>query len=565
MSTDKYSFDKSSTTQHQSNTPYESKQWNYINSLNNGNYQNNSLSLCQIDLGSIFNSKYFVSLEDAFIAVPLVMVYAMNTGAVSSPPLVAGGAGCPSAAIALKNSYTCIVDKLEFELDGVIIEQMNPFANIVGAIRLISSMSIGDLIQYGSEIGLPMLDSVNSMKYNTLTGLQNNYVFGNSMQANAGAVLNSGCTNDRITKAIQRIGWTATGASSNNFDLLQSQTQIDQEGKASFRIQGTNYGVIYDTAIIRLKDVLDSFANIPLCRKLGAGGALRIYFNTGSVSVLQGSSTSIGQITTAFSQSNSTFSTTCPITFNQSSNPITATAFTNISAGLFIGKAPTTSIGVNSVNLGLSGASHPTINDVRFYYSMVELKPQKALEYVSANRSKLITYNSYLTTVINNVPAGSSYSSIIQSGLTNIKGIFLIPLIGSSINNYSQYQSPVDTCGGCTFSPLSLSSLSVQIGGVNVLNVPLYYSWENYVEQVSQIENIITDFGLPVGLMTEDYWQNSRVYYVDASRYNLADGNTPRNIVVQFINNNSVSLDCLVFCVKGDQFLLDVETGSVKK
>ena len=233
MSTDKYSFDKSSTTQHQSNTPYESKQWNYINSLNNGNYQNNSLSLCQIDLGSIFNSKYFVSLEDAFIAVPLVMVYAMNTGAVSSPPLVAGGAGCPSAAIALKNSYTCIVDKLEFELDGVIIEQMNPFANIVGAIRLISSMSIGDLIQYGSEIGLPMLDSVNSMKYNTLTGLQNNYVFGNSMQANAGAVLNSGCTNDRITKAIQRIGWTATGASSNNFDLLQSQTQIDQEGKAS--------------------------------------------------------------------------------------------------------------------------------------------------------------------------------------------------------------------------------------------------------------------------------------------------------------------------------------------
>ena len=44
MSTDKYVFEKSSAEQHMSNTAYENKIWNYINDLNGGQYQNNSLS-----------------------------------------------------------------------------------------------------------------------------------------------------------------------------------------------------------------------------------------------------------------------------------------------------------------------------------------------------------------------------------------------------------------------------------------------------------------------------------------------------------------------------------------
>ena len=560
MSTDKYVFEKSSSEQHMSNTVYESKIWNYINDLNSGQYQNNALSLCQIDLGSIYNSKYFNVPEDAFIAVPVVMVYALSNGATPVAPSAAG-TGCPSAVLAMKAGYYQLVDKVELELDGKIIEQMNPFANVITHIKMLSQMSVSDLQQYGSSIGLPCLDSANSMKYTAATGLQNNFVFGNSLQANTSAVLNSNCTNDRLTKSVQRVAFSVTNGTANGFEILTSQSQQDTEGRCSFRILNTNYGVYYDTAIIRLRDIFDSFNNMPLTKKLQ--GALRIYFNTGSCSVAQGSAQLVGPITTAFTAAASSFSTTCPFTINQSASVVGA-AFTNINAGLFIARAPTTSTGLTGVNLGASNAIHPTLNGVRLYYSQVEIKPQRALEYVSANRSKKVTYNTYLTTVVNNVAASSSYSSIIQSGITNIKGVVVVPLISSVTLGHNQYVSPVDTCPG-TFAPLSLNQLNLQIGGTNVLNIPLYYSFESFSEQIVNWENIVTDFALPVGLMSADYWQNNRVYYIDASRQVLADENTPRNLVLQFTNNNLVAIDLLVFTIRGDSYILDVETGAIKK
>lgn len=562
MSTDKYVYEKSMMEQHVSNTPYENKIWNYINDLNSGQYQNNALSLCQIDLGSIYNSKYFNQPEDAFLAVPIVMVYALSDGVTPRAPAPAGaGTGCASAVLTLKNGYHQLIDKLELELDGKVIEQMNPFANVITQIKLLSQMSIGDLQQYGSLIGMPCLDSENSMKYvNGAPRMQNNYVFGNSLQANASALLNANTGNDRITKAVQRIGFYADGGTANGFDLLATQQQVDQEARATFRIVG-NYGVYYDTAIIRLRDLLDSFNNLPLVKKLQ--GALRIYFNTGSCSVTQtGAAGLIGAIT-AFSQASSTFSTTCPFTINQSANVVGVGNVTNINAGLFIARAPTTSL-ANGINLGASNAVHPSLNGVRLYYSQVELKAQRALEYVVSNRSKKITYNTYLTTVINNIGSPSSYSSIIQSGITNIKGVVIVPLISSAVSGYNQYLSPVDTCPG-TFAPLSLTQLNVQIGGTNVLNVPLQYSFETFAEQITNWENIVSDFAMPVGLMTASYWQNNRVYYIDCSRAGLADQNTPRNLVLQFTNNNSVAIDVLVFTIRGDEFIIDVETGSIKK
>ena len=65
--------------------------------------------------------------------------------------------------------------------------------------------------------------------------------------------------------------------------------------------------------------------------------------------------------------------------------------------------------------------------------------------------------------------------------------------------------------------------------------------------------------------MSADYWQNNRVYYIDASRQSLADENTPRNLVLQFTNNNLVAIDLLVFTIRGDSYILDVETGAIKK
>lgn len=557
--TDLYVFKKSELEQSPVETPYESKIYNYIQDLNNSVYQNNGLTLVQFDLGSIYNSKYFNQPEDWYLAIPLVMVYAVGNGST----LVTPAANTSYPAVSFKGGFWNLVDKCEIELDGKTIEQMSPYTNQYVGIKMLSQMTQNDLIQYGSMLNLPCVDSVNSMVYDNAQtkSLMNNYILGNSLQSNTDLSLNANVGNDRLTKSIQKFGYSA--AVNAMIGNLTTLTQAQQEGRPTYQILNTNYGVYYDTAIIRMRDIFDSFNSLPLVKKVQ--GALRLYLNTGAIRYTKASATTIGppNATTSLSLANSTFSTTCPITINQSACTISASAFTDIYAGCFVGTAPVTSI--NSVNLGASNARHPTLLSCRLYYSQVEVKPQKALEYVSSNRSKRVCYNTILTSTLTNIPAGSTFSQIVQSGIVGIRGVIIVPFISTSVQTggLSQWANPLDTCP-MTTSPLALTNLNVQIGGMNVFNVNVQYGWEQFIENTSQWENITNDFAVgSVGLFSQDYWNNSRVYFVDCSRGSLADNNTPRNVVVNFTNSNNVAMDALVFVIQNKEFSLDVETGLI--
>ena len=114
----------------------------------------------------------------------------------------------------------------------------------------------------------------------------------------------------------------------------------------------------------------------------------------------------------------STFSNTCPLMINYlpdtSANGGIPTGVTNISCGLYISKPPSTSLGAANVNLSASvtGASHP-LQACRIYYSQIVLNPQKALKYITENRSKKVVYRCVLTNQYNNTPAGGNFNQLI--------------------------------------------------------------------------------------------------------------------------------------------------------
>jgi hypothetical protein len=230
--------------------------------LNNSVYQNSGLSLVQFDLGSIYNSKYFNQPEDWYLAIPLVMVYAVGAGATLS----ALSANTSYPALSFKGGFWNLVDKCEVELDGKVIEQMSPYTNQYVSIKMLSQMTQNDLVQYGSMLNLPCTDSVNSMVYDSAgtKSLLNNFILGNSQQANVSNTLNSGCTNDRLTKSMQKFSYSASANATIGVNGLQTLTQAQTEGRPTFQINAINYGVYYDTAIIRLRDIFDSFNSLPL-------------------------------------------------------------------------------------------------------------------------------------------------------------------------------------------------------------------------------------------------------------------------------------------------------------
>ena len=251
-----------------------------------------------------------------------------------------------------------------------------------------------------------------------------------------------------------------------------------------------------------------------------------------------------------------------------------------ITAGLFISKPPSS---FGSISVALPALSSHPMAACRCYYSIVQLEPSRALAYIEANTSKEIIYENFLYNAYNNIPSGGTFSQLIQSGIKNPIGICIIPLISaqnsfpatkltgdagttySTVLGFSQYQSPYDTCPA-TYSPISLTNLQVQLGGVNVLNTSLFYTYENYLEQVSLAESLTSaDIGISAGIISPSWWEANRVYWIDLARGQEADKATTRNLNISFQNNSNVAIDLLVYTVYLDRFVLNCETGQVRK
>ena len=148
--------------------------------------------------------------------------------------------------------------------------------------------------------------------------------------------------------------------------------------------------------------------------------------------------------------------------------------------------------------------------------------------------------------------------------------VLIVPFLGAvsgtnaGFGDY-QWKSPFDSCPATT-SPVSLTNLQVSVGGQNILQSNLFYTYENFIEQVNLAESMTSsDFGVSTGLFNQAYWEWSRWYFVNVERSQLADKLQPRNVNISFNNNGEVPIDAMVFIFYSDEFVVDVETGIITK
>lgn len=581
--TDAYEFMKSSNVQ-KPNTPYSSKQWNYVNDINNGVYSNQGQTLLQYDLTSIFNSSRFVDASSMFFLIPITRVAAYSSGTAIIAP---GTGGAHFALTALRNNNVNLIHSADISIQGKTIEQQTPYINKAVDFRMLSEMSRNDLQALGATLGISELDNPYSVHWNNNTVATANYS-GNGVVNNEPyprvttvigseftQVLNSQYQNTNVinTSLCKRISNVAVvgGAKSSLYqnlygptavDNLMSLTQLQNELKSTYQVIN-DLIVWHDTVVVRFQDLFQSMKEYPLSRRFDA--TIRLFVNTGTVNV---SVTSPGlQAIGLYSNlQNSTFTSSCPLVVNSLSGVAgaggTPVAVTNIVAGLYVNRAPSaTFAGVN-----LSAApSHP-LGSSRVYYSSIELKPQYSLKYIEENRNRKVSFRTQTSNIYTNITAGGSFSTLVQSGVTAIKGLIVMPFVDSSVASTGGFGP-----GGSPFNdglshPLSLLNFQVTVGGINQLQTALSYTFENFVEQVSLFESLIgSELGLTTGLISQPFWDINRVYFCDLSRSQVSDDLTPRTIQLQCLNNNSVTISLLVFVIYEDSIVLDVETGIIKK
>ncbi len=96
------------------------------------------------------------------------------------------------------------------------------------------------------------------------------------------------------------------------------------------------------------------------------------------------------------------------------------------------------------------------------------------------------------------VAALVSFNQLINSGIVHPTGVLFVPFLAA-----------VTGTNG-------LTNLQVSVGGQNVLQSTLRYGYEHFLEQVNLAEHLISsDFGISTGLINQNYWKNSKWYYVN--------------------------------------------------
>ena len=616
--TDNYEFEKSQIPQGTNyETPYVSSNFNYVPDINGGVYQSNGLSLVTFDLTSIYNSQSLIDPAKCFITLPIVLASALVTDTTNAS-LLAPVANYGWSYAGLKSGYWNLLHQADITINGKIIEQTQPFLNIYTGVKMMSEMSQDDLRSFGASIGLgSALDNWQSLKMNPYgnqtattaaasyppnsTALAINYLLGGNGITNnlpfyfaqtadlgdqpvPGLQFSNTYNNgfySRLATVVDTSVAQATngqnglfgtdGTSNKSVNNIMTATQLVNEFKNYFTILNTNYSVSYYTATIRMMDIFNSFKNLPLCKRLD--GTLRIYVNTGAVGSFIQTVGNAGQMITA--QSSNTFTGTCPLIQSCFGQTPYGSTCKGIVSGIGIQKAPICNL-FGGVNLSNSGASHP-MPSCRFYYPQIVVKPELLIPYIENNRAKKVCYTSWLFNQYNGITSGSTFSNLIQSGIKACRGVWIIPFQSGTTNGlvnsavltaqltpFSQYISPLDSAPA-TNGPFSIVNLQISLGGTNVLNNVLSYSFENFLEQTSMYEKLCgADLGLSNGLISQVMWENAfRFYYIDCSRSTLSDLLTTKQLNISFQNNTNCTVDYLFFIEKFSELVIDVESGQV--
>jgi hypothetical protein len=579
MHSDNYELARSSAPQSiKDYSAFTDKQWNSKADLSGGVYQAQN-SLVELDLSNIYRSDGYSDVSDYYCVIPTCMVATCITSAGATLAVPTAG----YALCSLKNNYQNLVHSIEMTLNGKTIHDHQSFINVYSNFKMLSSMSPSDLKSNNTNFGMAAdLDSNKSVRFSPTVpvtgtggpgyGICNNVPFDTTASVALTIKQNDGKGNPALLQRINRTVDTTTNSSFNNLygaSRIMTADQLNSEYKPYYTVSG-NFMVWYDFAVINLKYIVDAIAKIGLVKK--AELKLKMYINTGAVAVKV---VDPALATVGYTTFNTTFANTCPITVNLlpvtvANGGIPATTDTII-AGLYINKPPSTFSGGGANTVSTTGVSSNPLSQCLLYHSNIKLDNQSDTEYANANRSKKVIFEKILFANSLSIASGSQIDKIITSSIKNPIAVVIMPFVAKNTAGggvtaalpFGQYESPYDTAPS-TGAPISITNISITLGGIKVANEVLNYTYENFLQQVSLAETVTSsDIGLNVGLVNQEYWESNRAYYIDLARSRDIDKTVSRELIVKGKNSSNVPIDCLIYAVYLEEFNIDVVTGVV--
>jgi hypothetical protein len=609
-----------------STSEFVDRQWLYINDNNNGSYS----SQIVMDTTPLANSGGWVNWSEGLLLMPLVLQIETSVASGDINPALTSGYDW---VVALKNGYWNILHALNVEFNNGSVVQQTPYMNLWCSFKALTSWCEGDVKNWGAVCGF-YPDSSISWGFNDVAagtysvgcgyGLFNNNTSPVVQITIVGDISATGTSNANIQVynfethttlssqdsryifnqgLVQRMKYinydplqTSTINSYNlNQNLLLSQTSSLNIFRTCVQYNTTNGFIARSVcidAVIRLKDIADMFAKMPMTK----GGTFRMYLNTNQVyfQVLQTGAVYDGNLANdtgdLVSQGLQTLVNPPIILGGGGTNPVMFSSC-NIGQGSSTIAAPSTSTaGANNtiVNVGLSivRTQFSQINNIvaapitscRLYAPVYTLSPLAEQRLLSLSPTKKVIYEDIFYYQFPNQAGQQNFNLLVSNGLPNLRKVLVQALVNKASNGVpitingttgtttNTLLSPFCSTGG-TPDPISINNFQVQISGKNLFINQFMYDWEEFVEQLvssNQLNGSLTT-SMASGLIGKmDYQNLYRYYYGNASRSIPSEDGVAKAVQILGLLNCPANINCdiVVFLSFERDFTIDLRSGA---
>lgn len=528
--------------------PFKDRQILVVQDSNGSSYNGNIV----LDTTVLSNSGRFIDYSQGVLEVPYVV--ALQSDADIS-------AATNSYMMALKSGHWHIIDSIQVEMQNRNVVQLQSFTNFHVSYKVMSSWSKDDLEKWGPITGF-WPDSGTSFLYSAGDatggdGVSNNAPFNYSATKAFTAAAARQEWNEGLRK---RLTSFQPSGGAGALPTMTTAAQRNQEGQAYFVDDGGAAAArvyqLYVVCQIRLKDLCDFFAKLPLVR----GVALRMTINYNAA-----------RLTIAGTAAGTTMGVTGITMLSGRTVPFQVTSAVGtvgpMTAVIAVGNQSLTIEGNVSSTTNPASDPHPLLTSCRLTCPAYKLNEAAELQYLS-NPLRTISYRDIYMFQITNVASGGTANSILTNGIVNAQRLVMIPFINRASHatqQFEEHQSPFDSAPATTGPAISLTQLQVQVSGESIYSQPVSYNWETYC-----FETAMTGLeggqvvGLASGLIGHSDWLiGYRYYTVDLSRRIPADAVIPKAIQVSFTNNSSVAIDLYCFIEYERSVTLDLVSGGV--
>ena len=485
--------------------------------------------------------------------------------------------------IGLKNWYGSIVHSFTLDYNGTTIIQQTPFCGLWNTFKLMTSLSYQDCITNGSQMGF-YPDDGTSFRFDataTTNGL------GTSNNRNAGGFpVVSGQFNQydpyNIGFLKRQHGWnfdpagvagvadtyagsstTTTLIPTTNLNTLWKSyifNKVNATGTAPSTIAGVVQVAI--TAQIYLKHLHSFFERVPLLK--GVFMKMTLNLNQSSVALAVSSTDTFTSCVVS-----SPLGGVSPLMIASATASNGGASLTEGSyiMSLAVGNRVLNTSQTNSASMPTSGS--PLGGSILLNVPAYVFNPVFETSYLSSPVKKIVYSDIYQYQVVNTIQANGNYNQLITNGIANIKSVLVLPFYqATALGNIglSPIQSPFDTAGGGTTSPLCLmTQFNIQISGQNAIYNTERYSYEQFLNQLqgqNAVNGNMTD-GLTSSLIDQKQFEmNYCYYYVNVGRMLPVEESVPKSVSILGQNMSAKPIDLFIFVEYGVEVSIDILTGA---